>query len=202
MNKGTKNALLIVLLIFVGGIVLARVGPDWKFRGKLLDLIAPLAPFIEFGSKHPYLFTFLFIVAVIFLVIVAYWVRYRIESREIFKAKKKHPNFFEEMRLVLHSTLSPLNFVETEIEADYWTSSVTFNRGDYSVSLQWAHDGDSYWIGASSSNKTETVKNQFGDEFERPVYDFSISSDISGANEFKNETTEKLNKWVFTEGIK
>jgi len=158
MKEETKKRLRnIVFLIIVGGCLLAVAfsGPAWL---KYLAISA----------------------GIIFLVMVVL----HLSSIPTIKAHEKHPNFFKEIQSVLHTTLTPLGFRESELP-DSWFRSVKYSRGEQSIEFLNDTRDSIFELRFSSSTKTETVEGH-----------------ITKADEFKNEAIEKLNKWLDEQGIK
>ena len=189
MSKNIKQGIIVVLLLFVGGVVLAIVDPSGKLWERLWKLVTSL---LELADKYPYLSIAVFII----LLIVFIWVHDRIVNREIYKAKKEHPNFFEEIRLILISILSPLGFQEYGRGGWKDEKTIEFIKDEFSVQLV----GEK--VVFRSSNKKEIVKHELVGEIEQPVYDFIITADIPKADESKREVTKKLNEWLIEQGIK
>lgn len=113
MNKETKIGLVIVGLIFLGGIVLAMIDPSTKLVAHILsNLEINMARGLATGIVG------LLVVGVLYAVVR--FVRYRWLNRDTIKARKeackKHPDFFKEMQLVLRSILLPVGFKEEKVK--------------------------------------------------------------------------------------
>jgi hypothetical protein len=186
-----RKGLLIALWIFSGGMLLAIAITWWpKEVNQIIEFLFSLVSPV-FQSRGRAQITFVIII-ILYLLIRNLW-----KNRTTIIAKIKHPKFFEEMRSVLRSTLSPLDFVESEVEGrgnyQRMSSSVTFKRGGYAVRLKCEHDFDQYFI---TAYVPQPDKNTLGDEFEHPLSGFSVRGEIIEADRFKKETIEKLNDWI------
>ena len=202
MKKITKTELIVALVIFAACIIFATVEPLTKLAAQLVaHIFSNLELYLETGFKNS--IVVFFIVGILYIV----WrfVRYRWTNRYVIKARKearkKHPDFFEEMQSALRSILLPLGFKEQKLkeraidyrEPETWAD---FKRDEYIVSLWLYHLAPSYSIGAWHWKKSEKGRR-------KKVEDFSLERwEISEADEFKSVAIEKLNEWLVEQGIK
>lgn len=169
MKQIYASVLITIALVIAAGIFIA-VEPSGKLLNAILD-----NPLIIYGC--------LILIAIIFLMVMT-----GVSVAGQSKVSKRRPNFFEEMQLVLDSTLLPLDFKDKR-EQDGWIRKVEYSREAFVVSFS-SHIADQeYWISASSRSEIKDGKKS-------QIHDFQVHGHLSKPDEFKNEALAKLNEWL------
>jgi len=102
--------------------------------------------------------------------------------RKLFSKKERvQPYFYEEIQSILRTTLIPLGFEEKEESGR--SKYTSYSKGDLSVWVTWDILDSVIYVGASSRNES--------------VPDFKTECwDMKDADEFKTESSAKLNQWL------
>jgi len=157
--------------------------------GKLLDtLMSYIDIIIAFIGKY-----FVYVLVGIPLLLLAMagviWIR-NIFSGEI-SARKKHPNFYEEIQTLLREELVPLGFTERN-GPNGRSRYVVYSQDEYSVTLTEDIMDSIYYVTAATSLNTEKQKK-----------DFSIEcTSMRQADEFKSNVIDKVNDWLGKQGVR
>ena len=198
MNNETKIGLVIVGLIFVGGIVIAIMDSSTELVGQTLYFL-----YTNMEKGLNVLYIALPVMGILYVIVR--FVCYRWINRDAIQAtkeaRKQHPEFFGEMQSALRSILLPLDFEEQEIktrDADRREPKkcANFKRGEFTVTLWFYYLNSSYGLETWHWKKNEKGRR-------KKVKGFSIEGwDITEADKFRNLSVEKLNEWLVEQGIK
>jgi hypothetical protein len=161
---------LITLALVIAVVIFIAVEPSRKLLNTILD-----NPFICFVG--------LVLIPVTYLIVMLL-----VTSAGEAKVSKSRPNFFEEMKSALDSTLLPLGFKEKE-ERTGWIREAKYSHNEFVVSLL-THDAD-LEFSLSASRKSEIKDGQ-----KIPIDDFLVNGHLSKPDEFKSEAIAKLNEWL------